>query len=240
MARLRPGFAAALLLSLPPALPAQEFRDLFNGKDLDGWVIEGARQLKDGTPIWTVADGHIKADAGKNGYGFLRYEKQPFGDFVFRVEYRFAPATADRPKGNSGLGIRTPPYDPKKSGETRPSYAAYEIQLLDDAGQPANAHGSGSLYRYLAPTANAVKPAPEWNTVEVTCRGPRIKVAINGQTVVDADQTTLADLPPKGRPATIPAPKDKPLKGFLCLQSHTGQVEFRKVQVADLPPPTDR
>lgn len=120
----------------------------------------------------------------------------------------------------------------RRTDLTRPSYASYEIQLLDDAGKPANNHGTGSLYRYLAPTANVVRPAPEWNTIEVECVGPRIRITINGLQVVDADQTTIADT--KEKPAAAPAPKDKPLEGYVCLQSHSGRVEFRKVQIRDI------
>jgi hypothetical protein len=220
-----------------PALRAQEFRDLFNGKDLDGWVVEGARENKDKKPVWTVKDGLIVCDTLRGAYGFLRHEKQQFSDFILRVEYRMTPPSKEEGRGNSGLGIRTPPYDPAKSARTRPSYAAYEVQLLDDAGKPPDKHGSGSLYRYVAPTANAVKPAPEWNTVEVECVGPKIRVRINGQTVVDVDQTKVPDIvraDDVAKPADAPAPKDKPLKGYVSLQSHTGKVEFRKVQIAEL------
>jgi hypothetical protein len=222
----------ALLFALAVGAPANEFRDLFDGKDLDGWVVDGPKADKDGKPIWGVRDGAIVA-SGKV-YGFLRYDRQKFGDFTLRVEYRFTEPSAGRDRGNSGLGIRTGRFDPKKSSLTRPSYAGYEIQLLDDAGKPPDAHGNGSLYRYLAPTANPVKPAPEWNTIEVECVGPRIKVTVNEKLVLDADQTKLADI--KDKPAGAPAPKDKPLSGYVCLQSHSGPVEFRKVRVREVAP----
>ncbi len=232
MSPTRFGLAAGLVLVAAAAAPADEFRDLFDGKTLDGWVIDGPKEGRDGKPVWAVRDGMIVA-SGK-AFGFLRYDRQRFGDFALRVEYRFTPATG-RDRGNSGLGIRTGVFDAKKSRLTRPSYAAYEIQLLDDAGKPPDAHCTGSLYRYLAPKANPVRPAPEWNAVEVECVGPRIKVTVNGQSVLDADQTTLADI--KGKPAGAPAPKDKPLSGHVALQSHSGQVEFRKVQVREITRP---
>ena len=209
---------------------AQNFLPLFNGKDLDGWVVEGPKADKDGKIVWSVEDGLLVCQG--TVFGFLRYERRQFGDFFVRAEYRFAPATKPNQHGNSGLGIRTVPYDPKASSLTRPSYAAYEIQLLDDPGKKPDAHGTGSLYRYQAPKINVVKPAPEWNSVEVECVGPRIKVRMNGEDILDADQTTLADI--KGKPAKAPAPKDKPLRGFLALQSHSGKVEFRKVEVREL------
>jgi hypothetical protein len=232
MARIPCGFALAIVLVTSTAR-ADEFRDLFDGKSLGGWVVDGPAKDKEGKPIWSLRDGMIVA-SGK-AFGFLRYDRQKFGDFALRVEYRFTPAKTKKESGNSGLGIRTGVFDAKKSIQTRASFAAYEIQLLDDAGKPADIHGSGSLYRYAAPTANPVKPAPEWNTVEVECVGPRIKVTMNGKLILDVDQTSLADL--KDRPADVPAPKDKPLTGYVAVQSHSGQVEFRKVQIREITRP---
>jgi hypothetical protein len=215
---------------------AEEFRDLFNGKDLDGWVVEGPKEDKQGHANWSVQEGRIVCRGA--GFGFLRYERRQFADFVLRVEYRFAPPVKNR-RGNSGLGIRTLPFDPKHSLLTRASFASYEIQLMDDADKKPDVHSTGSLYRYLAPRTNAVKAAPDWNAIEVECIGPRIKVRVNGEAVLDANQTTLADLDAKEKPgeaAKAPAPKDKPLRGWIALQSHTGQVEFRQVRIRDLGP----
>src|SRR3954453_21208939 len=103
------------LLPLPAQAPAKgKAIELFNGKDLDGWVAEGQKDYKDGDqvkPVWTVQPGLLVC-AGK-GYGFLRYAKQEFADFAFHVEYRMTKPA----KGmcNSGIGIRTVPFDPKRS-----------------------------------------------------------------------------------------------------------------------------
>lgn len=215
---------ALLILQARPGVAADgEYRDLFNGKDLAGWLVEGPKTDKQGNTMWTVRDGSIVC-LGK-GFGFLRYEKEQFGDFAMRVEYRFAP----NQRGNSGVGIRTIPFDSKQSRQTRPSFAAYEIQLQDDAGKPASVHTTGSLYRFVAPTANPARPAPEWNTIEIECTGPRIRVAVNGERILDANQNDVADI--KDKPAGAKPPRDKALSGYVCLQSHTGQVEFRKVQI---------
>jgi Domain of Unknown Function (DUF1080) len=80
--------------------------------------------------------------------------------------------------------------------------------MLDDAGRPPSAHGTGSLYRSKSLTAIPARPAPEWDTIEVECAGPRITIRLNGQTVLEADQSELADV--NTRPAGVPAPKDKP------------------------------
>src|SRR5262249_2727712 len=154
-----------LLLLLVGVAAAADRTMLFNGKDLSGWVIEGTKEYKDKDgqmkPVWQVRDGLLFCD-GK-GFGFLRWEDKEFADFTLHVEYRMAP------KCNSGIGIRTTKFDPKKSTATRPSYAAYEIQLMDDAGKTPDKHSTGSLYRYVAPKSNPVKPAPEWNAIEIAC-----------------------------------------------------------------------
>ena len=216
----------AMALTAPPP-PEVAWQDLFNGKNLDGWVVEGPTMDKTGKPMWAVENGAITV-LGK-GYGFLRYEKKEYTDFTYRVEYRFEAGG----KGNSGLGIRTVPYDPKDATLSRPSYASFEIQLLDDAGKPANDHGSASLYRYKGPTANKVKPGPEWNTIEVTCVGPKVTIVMNGEKVLEANHAELPEL--KNRPKGVAEVKDKPVRGYVSLQSHGGRVEFRKVQIRELP-----
>lgn len=216
--------ATASLMALlgAPAL-AEDFRDLFNGKDLDGWVAEGGKDfVQDGKtrPVWSVKDGEILC-TGK-GFGFLRYDREEFADFIFHVEFRMAP------KCNSGLGIRTRVFDPKSSRATRPSFYSYEIQLTDDAGKPASKHSSGSLYRYVAPKESAMKPATEWNSIDVECVGPHIKVTLNGKEIIDVDQSTVKEL------------KDKPLKGYVCLQNHGGTIEFRNVRIREIQGASDQ
>jgi Domain of Unknown Function (DUF1080) len=203
----------ALTQGLSAAEP--EFKDIFNGKDLTGWVVEGAKETKekDGVvPVWSAAEGMIHC-TGK-GYGFLRYDLQQYGDFVFHVEYRMT-------KGcNSGIGIRGTKYDGK--APSRPSFAAYEIQILDDSTKAPGNHTSGSLYRYVAPKVNATLPAGEWNIMEIECRGPQIRITLNEQVIHDLDQSK------------IEAIKNKPLQGYLCVQTHGKPIDFRNLRVKEL------
>jgi len=192
---------------------------LFDGRTLDGWVAEGVSSYqKDGvdTPVWTVEDGRIVCRG--SGFGFLRYKEREFGDFTFRVEFRMAP------KCNSGIGVRTRDFRPEDSRGTRPSYYSYEIQLTDDSGQAPTKTSSGSLYRYVAPRENALKPPGEWNNLEVTCKGPRIQVVLNGVLIQDVDQSEHEEL------------RSKPLRGHVCLQNHGGHIEFRTVEIHELGP----
>ncbi|MGQ9574446.1 MAG: 3-keto-disaccharide hydrolase [Thermoguttaceae bacterium] len=218
---LRCGLCWAAMLGLAAwglagaGLEDEGFLAMFNGKDLAGWVVEGAAtsgKAGNAKPIWSVRDGIIHSTG--QGFGFLRYDKK-LEDFIFEVEYRLSP------KANSGIGIRGPKY--AGSRDSRPSIAGYEIQLLDDAGKAPTPYCTGSLYRYVAPRTNAAKPAGQWNHIRVECRGSRIRVTLNGQLLHDLDQTTVAEI------------KDKPLSGYISLQSHTRTVEFRNPRLKALP-----
>jgi len=211
-----------------PILLAQTSSDieLFNGKDLSGWVIEGPSEFDNKgnkEPIWVADNGMITCRVNnRKSYGFLRYDKNQFADFVFSLEYRLSEKELPKQSPcNSGIGIRTGVYDPKKP-DSPPSRAGYEIQLLDDAMKNPDKHSTGSLYRYIAPKVKAVKPAPEWNKMEIECKGPRIMVTLNGEKIIDIDQTTVEEI------------KNKPLKGYVCVQNHGGKVDFRNLRVKEL------
>lgn len=205
---------AGTLALVSTAVSAEREIEPFNGKDLSGWVVEGtAAAEKDGqtVPNWYAEDGEIRC-RGK-GYGFLRFDK-PFADFRFSLEYQLAA------KGNSGIGIRGVKFT-GKSG-TRPSFASYELQILDDGGKQPNTHATMSLYRYVAPKSCPARKAGEWNTVEIECRGPKIRVTLNGEVVQDVDQSTVEQI------------KNKPLSGYLSLQCHGSMVAFRNLKIVDL------
>lgn len=191
---------------------------LFNGRDFEGWAIEGPPTgivHEDGRPVWEVRNGEIVCD-GRH-WGFLRYDGQQFDDFLLHAEFLMGPG------GNSGIGLRSRPIDLNAVQTTRPSCYAYEIQLLDDAGSEPTSYSSGSLYRYVPPRVNAMLPAGTWNTIDITCIGQRIRVVLNGQLIQDYDQASQAET------------KDKPLKGYVCLQNHGHPVRFRNVWVRRLP-----
>jgi len=199
-----------------------EWIEMFNGSDLTGWVVDGPVDYKDKAdgnktkPLWIVEDKMIRTAGTK--FGFLRYDRK-FSDFIFRAEYRMTKGA------NSGVGIRTGVFDGKDSKTsmaTRPSFFSYEVQLLDDSDKKPDIHSTGSLYRYVAPTMHANKPAGEWNAVEIECVGPKIRISFNGKEVQNVDQST------------IEAIKNKPLSGYVCVQSHSKQVDFRNLKIKEI------
>jgi hypothetical protein len=187
--------------------------ELFNGRDLTGWVIEGTKENKktgEAKPVWSIVDRAIHCEG--SGFGFLRYDRE-FCDFTLHIEYKLT-------KGcNSGIGVRSAKYTGKS--ETRPSYSGYEIQILDDGGKQPGKGSTASLYRYVAPKSLPVKNPGEWNTIEIECRGPRIKVTLNGDVVQDVDQSTIEEI------------KDKPLCGYVSVQNHGKTIDFRNLWLKD-------
>jgi len=212
------GFAGPVATGSPPGADG-EFTDLFNGRDLDGWVVESHAESEshpDGRPVWSARDGAIECDG--RGFGFLRYAREPFADGILRLEFQLQADPSGR-GCNSGIGLRTTAFDPRRSQATRPSVSGYEIQLLDEPAADPSPWSCGALYRYVAPREHALRPAGAWNALEVEMIGPRLRVVLNDRLIHDVDQQD------------VPAIRSKPLSGFISLQNHGGRVRFRKLRI---------
>ena len=215
-----PTIIIGCLVTLATTARGVEEIRLFDGKTLDGWVAEGATSATvDGktVPVWSVVDGTLHCQ-GK-GFGFLRYDRQEFTDFTFHAEFKMAP------KCNSGIGIRTRAFDPTQSHD-----ASFLLQLRNPTHRrrwqtPRQAKQRLTLPLCRAFAKTPIKPPGQWNTIDITCVGPHIKVVLNEKTVIDVDQTQ------------VDAIKNKPLKGYVCLQNHGGTIAFRELRVKVIEPP---
>jgi 3-keto-disaccharide hydrolase len=188
---------------------SEGFVSLFNGKDLTGWV--GA------TKGYHAEDGKIVCP--KRGGGNL-FTKKEYSDFVFRFEFKLTPGA------NNGVGIRAP-----LKGDA--AYVGMEIQILDTGYkgrlQPYQYHGS--IYGVVPAKRGFLKPAGQWNSEEITAKGTRIKVVLNGTTIVDAD-IKKASTPHTLDKRNHPGLKRK--KGHIGFLGHGSHVEFRNIRVKDL------
>ena len=99
------------MLSPAGALAADEWKPLFNGKDLTGWQPIGGAATS-----WHVEDDMLYCSGG--GGGWLSTDKE-YANFELELEFRLPPG------GNSGVFLRAP-----KEGDG--AYAGMEIQVLDD------------------------------------------------------------------------------------------------------------
>ena len=203
------------ILSLGPRdlQAADEWREVFNGKDLAGWQNAGGGEPGAG---WGVEDG---AMVRKNRAGDV-WTKDRFADFVLELEFKT--------EGNSGIFVRTDnPRDCVQTG--------IEVAINRPAGKPGK-HSTGALYDLIAPTKEMSK-ADEWNRVVITAVDNKITVEINGEQIVEADldQWTQANQNPDGsRNKFRTALKEFKREGHIGLQDHGAVVSYRKIRVKSL------
>jgi hypothetical protein len=194
------------LLAAP--LPAAE-QHLFNGKDLSGWARiprhEGAPAGE--KPGFVVRDGLLVSipDAPEDD---LWYTREKIGNATLRVVYKVG-----APSANSGVFIRIP-SEPKSEDDA--INKGIEVQIQDTGN---DYHCTGVLYSMTQAKARPYKPAGEWNTLEITLKGPRTTVKLNG--VLVTDYVGSAPVPPKvGQYEPDRGPR--PDTGYIAIQHHGG------------------
>ncbi|HVE42853.1 MAG TPA: DUF1080 domain-containing protein [Planctomycetota bacterium] len=198
-------------------LSEQEKKDgwtlLFDGKSPEGWV-----NLKSAN----VEDGCINPFKSGN---YVTFAKERYGNFVLACDFKIS-------KGcNSGIFIRTDnPKDPVQTG--------IEIQVYDTAGkEKPGRNDGGAIYDLVAPSKNAMKPAGEWNHIEITCDKNKIKVALNGESIadMDLDQWTEAGKNPDGsKNKFTKALKDFAREGLLGFQDHGQPCWYKNIKLKKL------
>jgi len=137
---------------------------LVNGatlKDLGGFTELGAGN-------WTLFDGSLQGKGGKDGYLLT---KDSYADFELRAEF-----WADE-DANSGLFLRC--QDRNKVTADN----AYEVNIFDKRPDPS--YGTGAIVN-VSKISPMPKAAGRWNTYEITAKGDRLVVVLNGAQTADA------------------------------------------------------
>lgn len=208
--RRRDFLASAVLAA--PVEPG--FVPLFNGRDLDGWILKGGRW-----PGYLVENGVIVCPAEGGGNLFTVKE---YADFILKLEWRLWEG------GNNGIGIRAP-----LTGDV--AYSGMEIQVLDDEAEVYQkmpikpTQYTGSVYDVFPAKPGYVKRNGVWNEYEITAMGRRVKVVLNGATVCDADLDSVKD------PEVLKKhPGLQNRSGHIGLLGHGTRVEFRDLRVKEL------
>ena len=190
---------------------AEGYDTIFGGQDLTGWA----------GPIdqYQVKDGVLMCKPEKGGT--IYYNKE-LADFAARLEFRVPPG------GNNGLAIRYPGH-----GDT--AYVGMcELQILDDSTtkygrlDPRQSHGSA--YGMVPAKVGYLRPIGLWNFQEVTVKGSKIKVELNGTVILDTDLSTVKDFM-----AHSAHPGKDRVSGFFGLAGHNDPVEFRNIAIKPLP-----
>lgn len=143
------------------------WRDLFNGRDLEGWQPRG-----DAT--WEVKDGAI---VGSGGTGHL-FTKESFKDLGLRAMCRISPG------GNAGIKVRVQePYDAKWP-------KGYEAQIQNHGSRGF----TGSLYGYVS-GKRLITRDEAWFALRIRAEGDHIRIWVNGQLQVDTHDDALTEGP---------------------------------------------
>jgi hypothetical protein len=212
--------AAARAEVKPNALNDQEIRDgwrlLFDGKTTAGWMTIKREPVSEKN----VQDGSLNPHPCNY---MLIYDK-PLDDFVLAMDFKLSP------KCNSGIFLRTWPLTPRTGRDI--GYNGLEV-AIDDT-KTAEFHDTGAIYDLVKPTANAMKPAGEWNHIEITCDDNRIEIVLNDQKVtrMDLDEWTEINKRPDGSPHKFDvAYRDHPRKGYIGLQDHGSDCWYRNIKL---------
>ena len=199
-----------------------QWADLFNGKDLTGWV-----DVNTSPDTWSVKDGLLICK-GKP-IGVMRSEKQ-YENFLLHVEWRHM-----EPGGNSGIFAWS---DALPFGNRLPK--GLEIQMLEldwvklhtrNGKAPPIAYVHGELFgagglkavpdnprgKRSKSLENRCKGRGQWNVYDVVCVDGVVKLSVNGKFVNGISHVQYK-------------------KGYLCLESEGAEIHFRNMKIMELPP----
>lgn len=199
--------------------------DLLSAENAPNW-----KNLKSDKELFTVEDGvlHIFGRSVAS-LGYATYTGQPFGDYDLHLEFRLSPPPRwsalaalifnAQLRCNSGVFLRVPEGESPLRG--------FEVQVLGDHGWPPNKNGTGSIYDVVSPMLNMALPSGEWNSYDISLRGTKVTITVNGWKVIDTDfaQMTM----PIGKFSTPYA--ELPLSGLIALQDHGGELWYRNILV---------
>jgi len=151
----------------------KDYKSIFNGKNLDGWVIHG-------TEKWYVEDGLLICESGPNKeYGYLSTEKFYYN---FELEVQFLQES----DGNSGVFFRSTFEGTKVSG--------WQVEVAPpnhDTGGIYESYGRGWLVQ-IPDEKESILKMGEWNTMKIRVENGHVTTWLNGEQMVDMTDDKIA------------------------------------------------
>ena len=193
--------------------PQRKVKQLFNGKDLEGWEHVGPGRF-------VVEDRLLRTESHM---GLLWYTREKFGNCVIRVVYK-----TSEPTSNSGVYIR---IADRPNDEWFAVHHGYEVQICDNQDEY---HTTGAIYSLSKVTSRQEKKTGEWNTMEITLKGPLVLISLNG---VEVNRFDPSQPVPKREHDWEPERGPRPESGYIGLQNHDDKdshVYFKEVSVTTL------
>jgi hypothetical protein len=198
---------------------------LFDGSSVTGWhsynkpALGKAWEAKDGTLHITNHEGDGGGDATTD---------DEYGDFDLKLDWKISP------NGNSGVLFLV-----KEDAQHEWSYyTGPEMQVLDNSGHPDAKiikHRAGDLYDLITSKPENVKPAGQWNSIEIKLQKGKLEFWQNGAKVVsttmwdDNWKKLVAGSKFKGMPdfGTFKS-------GHISLQDHGNEVWYKNIKIRKL------
>lgn len=210
--------------SWAPAAEPMQVRDLFNGRDLTGWV-----NVNTAEDTWSVRDGLLVCTG--HPIGVMRTERQ-YENFIMHIEWRHMEAGGNSgtflwsagtvPEGRrlpKGLEVQMLELDwvnqHKRKDGTLPPIAYVHGEVFGAGGLqtvPDNPRGSRSKS-----IENRCKGKGQWNTYVVVAVDGVVKLSVNGKFVNGISKASVK-------------------KGYICLESEGAEIHFRNIKIMELPP----
>jgi hypothetical protein len=222
--------AADTTNKITAAEQSEGWQSLFDGTSKNAWHV--FNDTSDGS-AWKVADGTLYLDTtnkkdGKMPGGGDIVTNDEYENFHLKLEWKLGPA------GNSGIMF----YVQEGPQYERTFHTGPEMQVLDNAGHPdakVPKHHAGDLYDLIASSPETVKPAGEWNQVEIIANKGTLEFHLNGSKILS---TTLWNDTWK---KLVAESKFKKWPGFgtykkgrIALQDHGDEVWFRNIKIRKL------
>ncbi|MEM1067287.1 MAG: DUF1080 domain-containing protein, partial [Planctomycetota bacterium] len=232
---------------------------LFNGKNLDGWTPKiRNHELGDNyANTFRVEDGLLKVgyegyDEFNETFGHLFYDRE-YSNYRIRVEYRFV---GEQCKGGPGWALRNSGImvhgeRPEQMSKDQDFPTSIEIQLLGGDGQRkrttlnlctpgTNVFMGGKLFLpHCTSSSSKTYHGEQWVTAEAEVRGNQIiKHIVDGRVVLQYTKPQLDDRDAHAKDL-IAMKGTKDLSGGTnSLQSESHPIHFRKVELLVLDPET--
>jgi hypothetical protein len=185
--------------SLPAWVPGSGWTALIDGeKGMDNFERVGDAN-------WRAEGGAIVADKGKGGF---LLSKTTYKDFQLRAEF-----WADH-NANSGIYMRC--SEPKNLTDK----TCYEANIFDQ--RPDQTYATGGIV-HRGKVLKPVKAGGQWNVYEITAKGSKMTVVLNGTKTAEIDNVESPSGPIALQYGTLP-PKGAP----------GGAIRWRKVQIKPL------
>lgn len=246
---LMPAFAA-------PASAEEQWIQLFNGRDLEGWTpkIVGYAAGENFGNTFRVRDGVLcvsydQYDAFDGRFGHLFY-KEPFSHYRLRVEYRFVggqcPGGPPWAVRNSGVMIHGEAPGNMELDQNFP--VSIEVQFLGGDGQKERTTANlctpgthvvlkGELFKpHCTSSSSKTYHGQQWVTVEVEVRGSQVvRHLIDGQSVLEYEQPQYDNSDAHAARLMAAADGQALIEGgTISLQSESHPIEFRRVELLKL------